>query len=112
MRQKTAHELSKAIPLALALSLLLGGLPRIEDNLQTFTDGTYRSGITIEMLTFLLALEIALRIVTDLTRASATAIRRAADRERRDESLDDPPHPDGPTQLSGRGPADRSGDRR
>lgn len=88
LRQKTAHELSKAIPLA--LSLLLGGLPRIEDNLQTFTDGTCQSGITIEMLTFLLALEIALRVVNDLTRTSATVIRRATKRPPQGRSVDSP----------------------
>lgn len=76
VRQKTSHELAKAIPLALALSLLLGGLPRIEDNLEIITAERYQSDLTITMLVFLLALEAGLRVLSDLVTAAAAMIRR------------------------------------
>ena len=83
LRQRTSHELAKAIPLALAFSLLLGGLPRIEDNLQLLTDQPYETDLTITMLAFLGALEAGLRLLTDLTRASRAGIKRMVATRRR-----------------------------
>ena len=65
VREKTSHELAKLIPLALALSLLVGGLAQFEDNMRVFIDGEYQSELTVELVGFLVVLEIALRLVND-----------------------------------------------
>lgn len=76
VREKTSHELAKLIPLALALSLLISGVSQIEDNLRAILDEPLRSGLTIEMIVFLVALEIGLRLVNDAIRGVVGAVAR------------------------------------
>jgi hypothetical protein len=68
VRQKTSRELAKLIPLALALTLLIGGVSQLEDNLQGIMDDQFRTDLTVEMIIFLVALEIGLRLATDAIR--------------------------------------------
>jgi hypothetical protein len=68
VRQKTSRELAKLNQLALALTLLIGGFSQLEDNLQGIMDDPFRTDLTAEMITFLVALEIGLRLATDAIR--------------------------------------------
>ena len=76
VRQKTAHELAKAIPLALALLLITGGTLKVDANLAIIGAHPERASFTAEMTTFLIGLEIALRLVTDGSRAALAGVRR------------------------------------
>jgi hypothetical protein len=82
VRQRTSHELAKAIPLAFAFVLLTGGALRLQDNLASISREPERSDLTGEMLLFLIALELILRGLTDGARtllAKARASRRLPD---------------------------------
>jgi hypothetical protein len=74
VREKTSHELAKVIPLTLALSLLIGGLAQLEDNLRVIVDGPFRSDLTVEMVAFLVALEVGLRLANDAVRGVVAAV--------------------------------------
>lgn len=74
VREKTSHELAKLIPLALVLSFLLGGVVQLEDNVRVIVDDPFRSDLTVEMIAFLVALEIGLRLVNDAIRGVGSAI--------------------------------------
>jgi hypothetical protein len=76
IREKTAHELAKAIPLSLAILLLTGGTLYLDANLETLAERQELSDLTPAMVTFLVALEIGLRLVTDASHAILAAIRR------------------------------------
>jgi hypothetical protein len=76
IREKTAHELAKAIPLSLAILLLTGATLNLEKNIRSLLDNPDRSDLTPEMIVFLLALEIGLRLTNDASRAALGAIRR------------------------------------
>ena len=76
VRQKTSHELAKAIPLALAFVLLTGGAVRLEENLAILLENPDRSAFTEEMLAFLVILEIGLRLLTDTSHAVLGFVRR------------------------------------
>jgi len=80
IREKTSHELAKAIPLALAFAVLIGGLSQIEENLRVIVDQPLRSELTIEMIAFLVAIEIGLRLANDAIRASVGAVNRRRQR--------------------------------
>jgi hypothetical protein len=80
VREKTSHELAKAIPLALTFILLTGGTLRLEENLASLTDDPTRSDLSSEMVVFLIALEIGLRLVTDATRTWLAIARGRGDR--------------------------------
>jgi hypothetical protein len=75
IREKTAHELAKAIPLALAFVLLTGGTLKLDENLARLTEHPEERTLTSELILFLLILEIGLRLVTDTSRAVLAAIR-------------------------------------
>jgi hypothetical protein len=75
IREKTAHELAKAIPLALAFVLLTGGTLKFEENLARLTDRPEGQELTEEMILFLVILEVGLRLVTDTSRVALAAIR-------------------------------------
>lgn len=75
-RQKTAHELAKAVPLALAFLLLTGGALAWEEKVQRIVEQQGSADLTNEMLGFLIALELGLRILTDASRALLAGIRR------------------------------------
>ncbi len=66
VREKTSHELAKAIPLALGFLLLTGGALDLEAKIERIeqNDGTQ---VTPAMLTFLIVLEVALRLMSDAT---------------------------------------------
>lgn len=66
IREKSSHELAKAIPLALGFLLLTGGALDLEAKVERLqeNDGTE---VTPAMLTFLIVLEITLRLMTDAT---------------------------------------------
>lgn len=76
IRETTAHELAKAIPLSLAIILLTGGVLNLEANIKLLTERVEVSDLTAEMIVFLIALEIGLRLITDGMRAFLAAIRR------------------------------------
>ncbi len=76
VREKTSHELAKAIPLSLAFLLLTGGATRLDENLAAIAADPARSDLTAEMLTFLIGLEIGLRLLTDGSNAALASIRR------------------------------------
>jgi hypothetical protein len=75
IREKTSHELAKAIPLALAFVLLTGGTLHVEENLTRILERPDDQSLTNEMVAFLLGLEIALRLLTDTSRTVLASIR-------------------------------------
>lgn len=91
VREKTAHELAKLIPLALALSLLVGGLVQFEENISVIVDGEYRSDLTIELVAYLVVLEIALRLTNDVIRKVVTWLRMRRSRSVAPDGGDQPP---------------------
>jgi hypothetical protein len=76
IREKTAHELAKAIPLSLAILLLTGATLNLEKNLNSLLAHPDASALTTEMIVFLLALEIGLRLLTDTSHAVLGSLRR------------------------------------
>jgi hypothetical protein len=75
VREKTSHELAKAIPLALAFVLLTGGTVHWEENLARILENPEGSSFTNEMVAFLVILEIGLRLLTDTSHAVMAFIR-------------------------------------
>jgi hypothetical protein len=75
VREKTSHELAKAIPLALAFVFLTGGAGNLVDNLTRLLKEPDRSELTPQMVAFLVVLEIGLRIVTDTSHVLLSSIR-------------------------------------
>lgn len=75
IREKTSHELAKAIPLALAFALLTGGAVRLDDNIALLLEEPDRSSLTTDMVVFLIALELSLRVLTDGSRALLMRVR-------------------------------------
>jgi hypothetical protein len=75
VREKSAHELAKAIPLALLFLLMTGASVEIDQRMAAAAE---RGGadITAEMLEFLVALEILLRLATDTSRVAVRAWQR------------------------------------
>jgi hypothetical protein len=75
VREKSAHELAKAIPLALLFLLMTGASVDIDQRMAAAAE---RGGadITAEMLEFLVALEILLRLATDTSRVAIRAWQR------------------------------------
>lgn len=76
VREKTAHELAKAIPLAFAFLLLTGGALNLEDKIARVADRPDALGLTDTMVVFLIVLEVGLRLVTDGSNALLAWIRR------------------------------------
>jgi hypothetical protein len=76
VREKTAHELAKAIPLSLAIILLTGGALNLWANLELLAERSDPTDLTPQMIAFLIALEIGLRLLTDGSRMMLAAIRR------------------------------------
>jgi hypothetical protein len=76
VREKTAHELAKAIPLAFAFLLLTGGALNLEDKLARIADRPDALGLTDTMVVFLVGLEVGLRLATDGSNALLAWIRR------------------------------------
>jgi hypothetical protein len=76
IRQQTAHELAKAIPLAFAFLLLTGGALNLDQKLQRLSTDTGAFDITPEMLQLLIGIELILRLTTDGSHALLGAIRR------------------------------------
>ncbi len=76
VRQKTAHELAKAVPLALAFMLLTGGALHLEDKIAAWAERPDLIALTDEMIVFLIVLEIGLRLVTDTSHVVLTEVRR------------------------------------
>jgi hypothetical protein len=75
VREKTSHELAKAIPLALGFVLLTGEPLELEEKVARLQDGELASPAD-EMLLFLIVLELGLRIVTDGSHALLAWSRR------------------------------------
>lgn len=80
LRAKTAHELAKAIPLALLFLLLTGAGTDLDARFE-IADELDGEEITSEMLGFLIVLEIGLRISTDTARWVRAARRRPDSRD-------------------------------
>lgn len=76
VRERTSHELAKAIPLALAFALLTGGATHIDDNIARILEDPRYSELTTAMVAFLLALELGLRLATDSSHAALASMRR------------------------------------
>jgi hypothetical protein len=76
VREKTAHELAKAIPLSFAFILLTGGALNLEEKLASLADRPEGAGLTDQMIAFLIVLEVGLRLVTDGSNALLATVRR------------------------------------
>ena len=76
IREKTSHELAKAIPLALMFVLLTGGAVNLPANLEAIVAEPDRSDITTTMIAFLVGLEIGLRLLTDGSHRALADFRR------------------------------------
>jgi hypothetical protein len=76
LREKTAHELAKAIPLSFAIILLTGGSLNVSANLEALLGNPASSALRDDMVAFVVGIEIAMRIVTDTTTALLAWIRR------------------------------------
>lgn len=76
VREKTAHELAKAIPLSFAFILLTGGALNLEEKLASVAERPEGAGLTDQMIAFLIVLEVGLRLVTDGSNALLATIRR------------------------------------
>jgi hypothetical protein len=75
IREKTAHELAKAIPMSLAIILLTGGALNLEANMQLAMDRPELISLTPEMIAFLLIVEIGSRLITDASQAVLATVR-------------------------------------
>lgn len=75
-RQKTAHELAKAIPLSFAFLLITGGSLSLTEKLATVQQSTAGINLTDEELILLMGIEVALRLTTDVTTTVLGAIRQ------------------------------------
>lgn len=75
-RQRTAQDLSKAIPLALALMLLSGGAFNMEAKLEALRQAPGAIDLDPALIGLLIALELSLRIVTDAAHQVLAAVRR------------------------------------
>jgi hypothetical protein len=76
VREKTAHELAKAIPLSFAFLLLTGGALNLEQKLARVAERPDTGALTAEMLAFLVLLEVGMRLLTDGSQAVLRANRR------------------------------------
>jgi len=76
VREKTSHELAKAVPLSFAFLLLTGGATNLDVKLQRLADQPDNVSLSTDMLVLLISLEIGLRILSDGTHAIMGAIRR------------------------------------
>lgn len=74
-RQKTAHELAKAIPMAFLFLLLTRASPDLDEKLALIEERDVE-GLTDEMIAYLIALEVALRILTSGSQAVLAWSRR------------------------------------
>ncbi len=75
-RQKTAQDLAKAIPLALAFLLLSGASLNLEEKIRQLQVNPQSADLTPDLLLLLVVLELALRISTDASHAVLARIRR------------------------------------
>ncbi len=75
VRETTAHELAKAIPLSFAFLLLTGGALNLDEKVAQLSDESFQFQGSDAMIPFLVALEIALRLVTDASSAALSWIR-------------------------------------
>jgi hypothetical protein len=75
VREKTSHELAKAIPLALAFVLLTGGTLHLAENLTRLVEDPQGAALTDQMVVFLVVLEIGLRLLTDASHAVMAFLR-------------------------------------
>ena len=76
IRERTAHELAKAVPLAFAFLLLTGGALNFDEKLARLAERPDALGLTGEMILFLVALELGLRLLAEGSNALLAAIRR------------------------------------
>jgi hypothetical protein len=76
VREKTSHELAKAVPLSFAFLLLTGGAINLEQKLARLADRPDVVSMTTDMVVLLVSLEVGLRVLTDSTHAVMRAIRR------------------------------------
>lgn len=76
IREKTSHELAKAIPLSFAFLILTGGTLSLEAKVQRLAERPEGIALTDTMIIFLVALEISLRLLTDGSHAALATMRR------------------------------------
>jgi hypothetical protein len=76
VRERTAHELAKAIPLALAFMLLTGGALNLDEKFARLAARPEVTSLTTQMIVFLIVLEVGLRLLTDGTTTVLAAYRR------------------------------------
>jgi hypothetical protein len=75
VREKTAHELAKAIPLSFAFLLLTGGALNLDEKVAQLSNESFQFLGSDAMIPFLVVLEIGLRLVTDASHAALSWIR-------------------------------------
>jgi hypothetical protein len=76
IRQRTSHELAKAVPLSLAVFIITGGSLNLEQKAATLAANPRAGTVTIEMLLVLVAIEVGLRVATDGSNAALAEVRR------------------------------------
>jgi hypothetical protein len=76
IREKTSHELAKAIPLSFAFLFLTGGTLNLEAKVQQLAERPEGIALTDTMIIFLIGLEISLRLLTDGSHAALATMRR------------------------------------
>lgn len=76
LRQRTSHELAKAVPLSLAVLVITGGSLNLEQKLAAIQANPQAGTITIDMLLVLVVIEVGLRVVTVGSNAALAAVRR------------------------------------
>jgi hypothetical protein len=75
-REKTAQDLAKAVPLALAFLLISGGALNLDQKFARLREDPTAGDLTPDLLLLLVALELVLRIVTDGAHAVLAAVRQ------------------------------------
>jgi hypothetical protein len=76
IREKTSHELAKAIPLAFAFLILTGGSLNLEAKAARLVERPDGIALTGTMIAFLVVLEVGLRLSTDGSHAALAMMRR------------------------------------
>jgi hypothetical protein len=76
VRQRTSHELAKAIPLALAFVAMTGGSFHLEEKIAILAANPGAGAVTTEMVLVIVALELGLRLLTVGSNATLSAFRR------------------------------------
>lgn len=76
VHQRSAHELAKALPLAMLFALITGGGLNLDQKAVSLTERGGLASVSNGTILFLIGLEIGLRLATDGSNAILRAVRR------------------------------------